>query len=155
MSATLRITAGNAGGRTFTANNGEASVVCSFQGLKTLRSSQESVPSIQRIGTKMLTRKSCSDTYLCTSAQLDSLAFVGLTVPIEKINIFQMMSPEAQSTGTCGFAIVAFGMSVPGSRLHGNYTHSWPVFRITSRMLFFVANSMPAAISEGSLISIA
>ena len=34
-------------------------------------------------------------------------------------------------------------------------TYSWPVLRMTSLMLFFVANPMPLAICDGSVTLIA
>ena len=46
------------------------------------------------------------------------------------------------------------GVEIGGGNDCGN-TYSWPVLRMTSLMLFLVANAIPLATSEGSVTLIA
>ena len=72
---------------------------------------------------------------------------------VEEGDGFEVVSPDREGEGAGRFSVVArwVRMVLLGiGELDGMITtYSWPVLRMTSLMLFFVANAIPLDISEG------
>ena len=66
------------------------------------------------------------------------------------------MGPEGEGAGAGGFAVVAVAdwVSEVLADMKGR-DYSWPVLRMTRRMLWVVAKAMPAEMSAGSRMSMA
>ena len=73
---------------------------------------------------------------------------------VEELDVLQMMSPNGEGAGANGLSIVASLCQCVTTAVKET-THSWPVLRITSRILCFLAKAMPLAISEGWVTLIA
>jgi hypothetical protein len=78
----------------------------------------------------------------CTSS-------IGRALVVDEFYIFEMVRPYAQSTRASGFPEIA-ALHYISKRLRSDaLSYSWPVFLITSRILFFRAKFTPATMSAG------